>query len=100
MPPGSDQSALVITVVPFVGLLVLVLSFQSSGLPAWLFPVRGRWLAYLLRGLGLFLMLPWLPFLPMLIAGVAVAAWLAGAVEQAVTGQDSCRAANSLREPY
>jgi hypothetical protein len=65
--PGFE---LILVVAPFVGAALLVLSFYSRTVPGWLFPVRGRWLAYLLRGVGAVLLLPWLSQLPTLILGV------------------------------
>jgi hypothetical protein len=42
----------------FVGVLLLLMANSETPLPEWLFPVRGRWLRYLLAGSGVLLALP------------------------------------------
>lgn len=44
----------------FVGPLLLILANSDRPLPEWCFPVRGRWLRYLLGGFGVLLGLPFL----------------------------------------
>jgi hypothetical protein len=56
-----------------LGILLLAPVAAEARLPDWLFPVRGKWLRYLLTGAGILLLLPAYPLLCVVAASITPA---------------------------